>query len=187
MAIDRNKTYKLKNRSGSTVYYSIPELNNLRRELAPGEEIIVTYNELEKLSFKPGGRTLMANFLQVRAEEVTKSLGVRTEPEYYMNEQQIVDMLRTGSLDQLLDCLDFAPIGVKDLIKTFAVKLPLTDTRKIAAIKEKTGFDVTKAIEMEAVKNTEEPVENKEEAKPASTPAAPARRTNTNYKVVNKE
>jgi len=38
--------------------------------------------------------------------------------------------MTTGSLDEFLDCLDFAPEGVKDLIKTLSVELPLNDVSK---------------------------------------------------------
>ena len=46
------------------------------------------------------------------------------------------------AVDKLLDLLDFAPAGVKDLVKKYAVELPVQDVRKRAAIKEKTGLDV---------------------------------------------
>ena len=55
-------------------------------------------------------------------------------------------MLLNGSLDAFLDALDFAPIGVIDLIKTMSVQLPLTDLNKRRALKEKTGFDVDRAL-----------------------------------------
>ena len=54
-----------------------------------------------------------------------------------------------GTLDEFLDLLDFAPIGRLDLIKKFAVSLPLTDTTKIEAVLKATGFDVSKAIAMD--------------------------------------
>jgi hypothetical protein len=84
----------------------------------------------------------MQNFLQIQSEGATKSLNIKTEPEYYMNEQQIIDLLKTGPLDQFLDCLDYAPLGVIDLIKKYAVSLPLSDYEKRQALKSKTGFDV---------------------------------------------
>ena len=59
-----------------------------------------------------------------------------------------------GSMDEFLDCLDFAPDGVIDLVKNLAVTLKLNDYAKREAILEKTGFDVTKAIEIN--KATEE-------------------------------
>jgi len=59
--------------------------------------------------------------------------------------------MQTGSLDEFLDCLDFAPDVVKDMIKDISVTLPLNDVAKRDAIKEKLNFDVARAIE---IKNT---------------------------------
>ena len=68
------------------------------------------------------------------------------QPEYYLSEQQIKDLLLTGSMDAFLDCLDFAPEGVMQLVKKYAIELPLSDYDKRLALKEKTGFDVDAAL-----------------------------------------
>ena len=186
MAINRDKKYKVKNRSASIVVYRIPEAN-IRRSWNPGEEKRISFNELEQLTFQPGGRELIMNFLQIEEEEITDDLGVIRVPEYDMSEQQVADLILNGSLDAFLDALDFAPIGVMDLIKKFSVSLPITDMEKRRALKEKTGFDVDKAIE-NAKADKEPETAKPAETKAASTPAAPTgRRTTTNYKVVNKE
>lgn len=145
MNINRDKAYKIKNRGAGVIIYRIPDAN-IRRELNPGESAIVTFGELEKLSFQPGGRELMANFLQIMDAQAIKDLNIRTEPEYNMSEQDIIELLKNGSLDQFLDTLDFAPIAVIDLIKSFAVSMPLMDLAKRRAIKDKTGFDVDAAV-----------------------------------------
>lgn len=174
--------YNVKNRSASMVVYSIPE-NNIRREFAPGETKKISKEELDQLSYQSGGRELMLNFLQIQSAEAREALNLKTEPEYNMSEEQIAELILRGSVDAFLDCLDFAPIGVIDLIKEFAVELPMTDTRKIEALLNKTGFDLTAAL---ANKRAEE----EEDAKPeAEVPTrriveeAPAegRRTNVNY------
>ena len=143
--MDMKKLYIVKNRSASEVVYNIPE-DGIRRPFAPGEVKRISYEELQKLSYQPGGREIMTNFLQIESEEVTSDLNIRREVEYDMSEQQIIELLRSGSMDALLDALDFAPVGVIDLIKTFAVQMPLNDMEKCQAIKEKTGFDVDAAI-----------------------------------------
>lgn len=183
------KIYTVKNRSASRVGYFVAE-GNVRREFAPGETKRIPYAELEKLSYQAGGRELMANFLQIQSAEATQELGIRTEPEYYMSEQQVADLLKTGSLDAFLDCLDFAPVGVIDLVKKLAVSLPLDNYEKRMALKEKTGFDVDKAL-------ANLMAEKAEEAEPATTSTrrvkpeeeeatAPGRRTSGNtYKVIN--
>lgn len=187
--MDKNTIFQVKNRSDGRVYYTIPEMNNLRREFAPGEVKEITYGELEALCFLPGGVVLVRDYLQL-TEKALDELSIDVEPEYNMSEEDIVALMQTGSLDAFLDALDFAPDGVVDLIKKFAVSLPLNDVAKREALKEKTGFDAAKAIEIIKLDKEEEP------AAPAATtgrrvqPAAskaPARRTEApKYNVVSK-
>ena len=184
--MDNTKILNIKNRSAGIVVYRIPE-ENIRREFAPGEVKRIAYSELEKLTYQPGGRELMANFLQIDNSQVINDLNIYTTPEYWMSEQNIIDLIKEGSLDQWLDALDYAPVGAMDLIKKFSVSLPLTDTRKIEALKEKTGFDVIAAVEhvKEASENDEILTDTKKtENNTASVkPAAPTgRRTNIIYK-----
>ena len=49
------------------------------------------------------------------------------EPEYHYTEDDIKTLLISGTLDQFLDCLDFAPDVIKDMIKDLAVELPVND------------------------------------------------------------
>lgn len=187
--IKEDTMYNVKNRSSGVVVYRIPE-SNLRREFAPGETKRIPFGELEKLTYQQGGRTMLEQFLQIIDEAVTSDLNVHREIEYDMSEGQIRDLLLTGSLDAFLDALDFAPMGVIDLIKSLAVKLPLTDLNKRKALKDKTGFDVDKAlIHLEEEKEDDgvdhiEP--KKQERRVKKEDAAPTRRVKQ-YKVVNKE
>ena len=178
--------FNVKNRSTSVVVYRIPE-SNLRREWAPGEVKRIPFGELEKLTYQPGGRELIANFLQIMENEVTDDLNVHREPEYNMSEKQVRDLILNGSIDAFLDALDFAPIGVIDLIKTMSVQLPITDMAKREALKAKTGFDVDKAIENDRASKEDDSKERIVE-KPAErrTEAAPTgRRTSGSaYKVI---
>ena len=183
--MESSKILKVKNRSASLAVYSIPEIN-VRREFAPGETKNITYGELEKLSYQPGGRAIMQNFLQIIDPEATGDLGINREPEYDLSEQQIVDLMTNGSLDAFLDCLDFAPVGVIDLIKKFSVSLPLNDIDKRDALKKKTGFDVTVALanmQKEKEDMNAPAVESKERR--VKTESAPeGRRTTPKYNVV---
>ena len=84
------------------------------------------------------------------------------EPEYSYTEEDIIKLMKEGSLEEFLDCLDFAPSVVKEMIKELSVKLPLNDMNKRQAIQEKLGFDVTKAIEIQNTKydgETEETID----------------------------
>lgn len=166
----------VKNRSAGRVVYNIPE-EHIRREFAVGETKKITYGELGKLSYQPGGRVLMEQFLQIQMPEAIEDLNLNTEVEYDMSEEDIINALQKGSLDQFLDILDFAPIGVIDLVKKLSVSLPLTDTQKRDALKEKTGFDVDNALRH----LSEEREDDKESS---NTTVSSGRRTEVKYKVV---
>ena len=182
---NEKKLYKVTNRSGTIVSYSIPELNNLKRVFAAGETKSISYEELEKLTYILGGSTLIANYLLIKEDNVLENLSIHTEPEYKMNREQIVELMTNGSLDAFLDCLDFAPEGVLQIIKDEAVNLPLNDVRKREAILEKLNFDVDKAILNKKASQDDNVVETKAERRvtPASTQE---RRVETpTYNVVN--
>lgn len=169
--------FKVTNRSGGYVVYNIPEMNNLRREYAPGETKAISEEELNALNYIPGGRVLLYHFLMVDKDALEK-IEMQPEPEYFMDEVQVENLLKNGSLDEFLDALDFAPAGVLELIKDLSVRLPLNDVEKRRAILEKTGFDVDKAVHNSGTADDEE----KEKAptrrvQPQNKEDAPQRRT----------
>ena len=137
--------YNVKNRSAGVATYKIPELG-VRRSFQPGEVKRISAEELEKLTYRPGGMALLANFLQIMEADGIAKVGLNPQPEYHMSENDIKKLLLNGSLDEFLDCLDFAPPGVIDLIKKMSVSLPLSDMNKRMALKEKTGFDCDAAL-----------------------------------------
>lgn len=184
--MDKNTIFKVKNRSDGRVVYTIPEMNNLRREFAPGEVKEITCGELEALCYLPGGVVLVRDYLQL-TEKALEELQITVEPEYNMSEQDIINLLQTGTLDEFLDALDFAPDGVVDLIKKFAVNLPLNDVAKREALMKKTGFDVAKAIEINRLDKEDEPAAADTTTGRRVQPAAkeaPVRRTTPKYTVV---
>lgn len=147
--MDDNKKVKVKNRSGNgTVGYSIPDMGNLTRSYSDGEEKIITYEEIRKLSYVPGGQEMLENYFIIEDREVLDELNFVPEPEYFYNKEDIIKLMQAGSLDEFLDCLDFAPEGVKESIKELAIELPLNDVAKRDAIQEKLNFNVSKAIEI---------------------------------------
>lgn len=187
MEFDMNKMMKVKNRSSSLAIYKIPE-HNIRRTFMPGEVKNITYQELVWLSYQPGGRKIMQEVLQIEDPNVTTELNIRREPEYNMSEADIKKLLVNGTMDEFLDALDFAPAGVIDLIKTYAVSMPLNDIRKREAIKKATGFDVTAAIENSASDEEEETTPTEAPTRRVIKEEVPAgRRTSgEKYKVVAK-
>lgn len=134
------------NRGTGEAGYTLPD-SGVRRNWTPGEiKKNISVAELEQATYIPGGQKLMQKYLVINDPEVCEYLGLQTEPEYFYTEGDIRTLLANGTLDQLLDCLDFAPTGVIDLIKKIALETKLNDVSKREAIKNATKFDVTAAI-----------------------------------------
>ena len=167
--IEKDPLIKVKNRDSGTVGYTIPELGNLHRSFSKGETKEITMDELRKLSYISGGKILLQNYLIVQNQDALKELlSDDVEPEYYYGEEEIKKLLLTGSNDQLLDCLEFAPEGVIGLVKDLAVSLKINDISKRNIILEKTGFNVTNAIAI-----NEETIEDEGEEAKSSRRSAP--------------
>lgn len=139
---------KIKNRSDSFAGYGIPEMH-LRREFSPNETKEVDSQEIEKLAYQPGGQELLDKYFIILDEKVAEKISptVSGEPEYKYSEEEIKELLVSGSYDQFLDFIDFAPQGAIDIAKNLAVKYA-TDTRKMEALYKATGFNVLKAKEL---------------------------------------
>lgn len=186
---------KVKNRSSSTVVYSIPE-DGIRREITPGETREIAVSELEHLTYRPGGKALLQDYLQVEDQAVVDKIALKTEPEYWMSIEDIKKLLISGSLPEFLDCLDFAPQGVIDAVKELAIKLPLNDSAKREALREKTGYDVDKILmnqraqeqaEKELTGGTDGAAPRRRVEKEAITSTPTGRRSTPNYKVASRE
>lgn len=178
--MNKNTKIKVRNRCGGTVNYRIPDMN-LLRSFTKGETKELPFEEIQKLAYVPGGDYLLQHSLVIENIEARDEILGKVELEYDYTEKDIEKLLVYGSLDELLDCLDFAPKGVIELVKQIAVNIELNDLRKRNAIFKKTGFNITNAITINQEDNVTE--ENKEDAPTrrvqadASATEAPARRT----------
>lgn len=191
--IENKEIIKVTNRFNGSIGYTIRDLNNLSRVFAPGETKEITMEELRKLSWETGGRTLINDYLIIQDEDALQEILGNPEPEYYYTEEDVRDLLENQSLDALKDCLDFAPRGTIDLVKKIAVELPLNDVAKRKAILDMTGFNVTSAVEINEETREEQPVNQgfrrldiKNEEKPVEKTSTRRVPTNNKYKVVNK-
>ena len=144
--IDEKKIVRVTNRDNGHVGYRIPDMNNLVRDFSANETKNITVEELKKLAYISGGPTLIRDYLIIDDAEVVKEVLGEVEPEYYYTENDVKNLLLTGSLDALKDCLEFAPKGTIDLVKKLAIEMPLNDITKRKAILEMTGFNVDAAI-----------------------------------------
>lgn len=154
--MEKSTLIKVLNRDNGAVVYAIPEMNGLKRVYQAGETKEITFEEIEKLSYIPGGMELLQDCLVIlNNDEAIKEILGHVEPEYSYTKDDVINLMKNGSLDEFLDCLDFAPEGVKDLIKTLSVELPLNDVAKREAILNKLGFNVDNAIRIK--RESEEP------------------------------
>ena len=65
----------------------------------------------------------MLNYLIIDDKSALDFLNIQPEPEYFYTDVEIKKLLLEGSLDQLEDCLTFAPNGVIDLISSVPKRL----------------------------------------------------------------
>ena len=188
--VDNNKLIKVRNRNKGTVGYTIPDLGNLHRNFQPEEVKEIPMEELKKLSWLPGGEVILKNHLIIDDKEALNELIGGVEPEYFYTEKEIEKLLRTGTMDQFMDCLEFAPEGVIELVKDLAVKIELNDIQKRDAILKKTGFNVTSAININKesmIDDSEEEVKTRRAApitEESETEKPAVRRTASKYEVV---
>lgn len=166
--LDKNTLIKVTNRSNGRVSYGIPDSNGLRRLFHSKETKEIPMEELRKVMWSTGGAYILKNTLIIENKEAVQELfSTDPEPEYYYTEDEIKQLLLTGTNDQLLDCLDFAPEGVINVLKNLAVTMKLNDMSKREIIFEKTGFNVTNAIN---INKESEKIEEPEKTERRTTP-----------------
>ena len=185
--MEANKMISVRNRCGATVVYSVPELNR-RRQFEPNEVKKVPYEELEAVSYQQGGKALLYHYLLIDDQEALRELiNGKEEPEYWLTESKIPSWLNTCTRAEFEDAVNFAPEGVKELIRQYSVSVPLTDTEKRKLVATKLDFDVDAAI-----RNNEAEKENESAGETPIRVAAPVpgtvtRKTNPTYKITKTE
>ena len=168
--MNKNTKIKIRNRSTGTVGYTIPDMGNYPRKFQPNEVKEVSFEEIQKLSYTPGGSYMLQHYLVIENVEAREEiLGDMVELEYTYTQKDVERLLNSGSLDELLDCLDFAPKGVIEMVQKIAVETELNDVRKRKAIKDVTGFNVDNAIMI----NQENKIDDMADAAPARRVAQP--------------
>lgn len=164
-----SKKVKVTNRNNGFTGYHLQ--NGTDRIFSRGQSMMISLEELDLLQNTPGGDYIIKNLLIIEDKDVLDELNVVTEPEYFYTEAEVNELLNNGSLDQLEDCLNFAPEGVIELIKTLAVKNQLPDTKKRDLITKKTGFNIDNAINVNKIMSIDS--EKKEDAVAPTRKAEP--------------
>ena len=155
---------KLVNMMDSPTGYKL--MNGTFRRFAPRGTMSVTAGEVREVSNMPGTITLFQNYLRIDNKDLATELGVSDdsfEHEYSWGRDEIVGALTTEPIEVLLDALDYAPDAIKESLVDIAVELEIPDVNRRKAIKEATGKDVTKMIE---IKNAYKDEPQKEDDKP---------------------
>lgn len=185
----------VRNRNNGTTGYTLADGAKETRLWAENEVKKITFAELKRVSYLPGGAELLRDYLVIEdpaaIEALNVGIDIQEQPEYLYTENEIRDLLFNGSLDELKDFLDFSPDGGIEIAKQIAVNEELPDMRKRKIISEATGFNINTAIEINDMMKdngvAEDAVPKKQrrvakETEAASTINKPARRTN--YKIV---
>ena len=149
-----DKEIAVTNRYSGTAGYTLPELGGLHRHFQAGETKIVPFREIRALSYTVGGDNMLRDIFKITDKEVLKELGLKPQMEYFYDKEQVLNLMKNGSDEAFLDCLDFAPEGVIEMIKDLAVDIKLNSMSKRKAILDKTGFDVTHSIELKEISET---------------------------------
>lgn len=177
--MDQKTLVTVTNRSTGIAYYVIPEMN-IRREYQPNETKKISVEEIAAVCSQPGGRELLYNYFMIKDENVIhETMNIKEEPEYWLTASKIPSWLNSCAIDEFSDALNYAPEGVKDLIKTFSVSVPLNDMNKRELVKQILDFDVTAAIKAKASEDTTSAA-NENSTQISST----GRKTSPNYKII---
>lgn len=168
MTVADNKKIKVQNLVNYQVGYRIPEMN-IRRIFSGSEVKDIAAKELRALFYQKGGQELLVNYLSVKDAELAKEFGVGEdviEHEYNWTQDDVDHVLTSGTNEVLLDALDFAPEGIKDMIVNRAIDLRIPDMNKRDIIEEKTGHNVDAMIKMQIELEHQIGENNRKEEKP---------------------
>lgn len=148
MTVEDNTKVEVRSLVGHSTGYVIPELH-IKRHFEPFETKRVEAGELRELHYRKGGRIILHEYLSVQNDELRHEFDIPSDQvEYDWTEQDIRDLLLNGDEDALRDAIDFGPAGVVEQIKRTAFELKIPDVNKREIIKDMTGTDVNKQIEL---------------------------------------
>ena len=152
----------VRNRNNGKTGYTLD--NNFHRDFSFQEEKKVPFEELKRLSYAPGGKYLLDNYLVVENQEALDLLNMKVEPEYFYDEARIRELLFTyDNIDEFADFLDFAPVGAIEIAKTIAIDERIPDVRKREMLSKKTGLNINNAIMVNEIMNADDETPAEEE------------------------
>ena len=190
--MDITRKVKVWNRNSANSVYYIDEMRMLR-EFAPagkhGDVLLIPISELQALSYVQGGHTMLTEHLLIKEQEVCEFLGIPVEPEYYYGVEEVKTLLSEGTIEQLMDCLEFAPAGVKDLLVKYAVDDKVDSYEKRELISKAMGVNITARIKNNELSEIEPSGEETRasNSERRATPIKPKEEPASKYNVVNRK
>lgn len=122
--------------------------SNQRRYFEPNVLMPMKVSEIRELNWQSGGNYMLLNQLRINNKDLAFEIGVPQDmKEYWWKEEDIRKALTTDPIEVLLDALDFGPEGIIEQLKNQAIQLEISDNRRIKAIQERTGADISAIIE----------------------------------------
>ena len=124
---------------------------NLRITFQKNQVRKMKAGDIRELNFEPGIHVLFTEYLSVGDPELAAEIGVSDqvlEYEYQWTVKDVQNLLTDGLLEELEDVLNCAPQGIVDTIVDQAVEMRLNDVAKRDLIKQYTGQDITKKLEV---------------------------------------
>lgn len=159
-----------------TTGYIVETSNGTVRRFLPAfASFKVKAEELRQLNYTLGGREILRNYIRVGNKSLAAEFGVDVDetPEYNWTEKDVIDCLNSPDINILLDALDFAPKGIKQLIADKAVELEVPDVNKRKAISESLGVDIDGMIK------NKHAYDEQEDEKPKTTRRRTTKSTST--------
>lgn len=187
MSVDTTKvaddeTVVITNLLDHTTGYIVETSNGTVRRFLPAfASFKVKAEELRQLNYTLGGQEILKNYIRVENSDLAAEFGVDTEatPEYNWTESDVVDCLNNSDINVLLDALDFAPEGIKQLIVDKAVELEIPDVNKRQAISKAMGADIDSMIKNKHAYDNAEAEEKPKTTRRRTTTSASGTATKT--------
>lgn len=135
-----NRMVRVTNMGRNVVAYTLPELNNTRREFRPSidgqqpESKSISFHELYILANKLGGEQLIWDNLLIEDNDVRIALGLPTTeetPEAKYTRDEVFEILKKGNRDEILDMLEFGPFYIAQWVKEDVIALDSRATRDL--------------------------------------------------------
>lgn len=106
----------------------------------------VTLGELKDLVYSSGGFELLKECLLIKDIDVRIELGLPIEKEHILDDNDIVQLLKNGTAEDLENVLSKTNSGIREKTSAIAIELEISDLNKLEIIERYTGVDVLAQI-----------------------------------------